>query len=157
MPFRAGVAAFPGPPCPHHDAMALLRYKPGQGYYTRTLSFIWFLTLAAALTLWLWAELGAIRTNTVYYQAGSAIAMSLVFVPLLYWIVNRPKIADFMIATEQEMRKVNWPSQKEIIGSTTVVIAGTLMMALVLFLINIFFGAFFQSIGILNAGAGTEA
>ena len=134
--------------------MALLRYKPGQGYYTRTLSFIWFLTLAAALTLWLWAELGAIRTNTVYWQAGSAIVMALLFVPLLYWVINRPKIADFMIATEQEMRKVNWPSQKEIVGSTAVVIAGTLMMALILFLINIFFGWFFQQIGILNAGAG---
>ena len=134
--------------------MALLRYKPGQGYYTRTLSFIWFLTLAAALTLWLWAELGAIRTNTVYWQAGSAIVMALLFVPLLYWVINRPKIADFMIATEQEMRKVNWPGQREIIGSTTVVIAGTLMMALILFLINIFFGWFFQQIGILNAGAG---
>lgn len=134
--------------------MALLRYKPGQGYYTRTLSFIWFLTLAAALTLWLWAELGAIRTNTVYWQAGSAIVMALLFVPLLYWVVNRPRIADFMIATEQEMRKVNWPSQKEIVGSTTVVIIGTLMMALILFLINIFFGWFFQQIGILNATAG---
>ena len=136
--------------------MALLRYKPGQGYYTRTLSFIWFLTLAAALTLWLWAELGAIRTNTVYWQAGSAIVMALLFVPLLYWVINRPKIADFMIATEQEMRKVNWPSQKEIIGSTAVVIAGTLMMALILFLINIFFGWFFQQIGILNATGGAE-
>ncbi|BAM02992.1 preprotein translocase subunit SecE [Phycisphaera mikurensis] len=137
--------------------MALLRYKPGQGYYTRTLSFIWFLTLAAALTLWIWTELSAIRENAVFWQAGSAIGMSLLFVPLLYWIVNRPKIADFMIATEQEMRKVNWPSQKEIIGSTAVVITGTLIMALILFLINIFFGAFFQSIGILNAGSGAEA
>ncbi len=137
--------------------MALLRYKPGQGYYTRTLSFIWFLTLAAALTLWMWAELGAIRNHTVLWQGGSAIAMALVFIPLLWWIINKPKIADFMIATEQEMRKVNWPSQKEIIGSTAVVITGTLIMALILFLINIFFGAFFQWIGILNAGAGADA
>lgn len=133
--------------------MALLRYKPGQGYYTRTLSFIWFLTLAAALTLWIWAEIGgAVQANPVYWQAGVAIGMALTFVPLLYWIINKPNIADFMIATEQEMRKVNWPSQREIVGSTVVVISGTLMMALILFVINIFFGAFFQWIGILNAG-----
>ena len=132
--------------------MALLRYKPEQGYYTRTLSFIWFLTLAAAFTLWIWLRLELVRENTVYYQAGAAIGMAVVFVPLLFWIINKPRIADFMIATELEMRKVNWPSRKEIIGSTIVVIAGTLIFAAILFVIDLGFGALFRSIGILRSG-----
>ena len=132
--------------------MALLRYKPEQGYYTRTLSFIWFLTLAAAFTLWIWLRLQLLGDDAVVWQAGAAVAMALIFVPLLFWIINKPRIADFMIATELEMRKVNWPSRREIIGSTIVVIAGTFIFAAILFVIDLGFGALFRSIGILRTG-----
>ncbi len=136
--------------------MALLRYKPGQGYYTRTLSFIWFLTLAASLALFLWSQLKVVKDNAVYWQGGVVIALAAVFLPLLFWLVNRPKIADFMIATEQEMRKVNWPTRKEIIGSTVVVIGGTLLFAALLFVVDIGFATLFRSIGILKTGADTD-
>ncbi|MEM9754205.1 MAG: preprotein translocase subunit SecE, partial [Planctomycetota bacterium] len=109
--------------------MALLRYKPEQGYYTRTLSFWWFFVLAMSLGAFLWAELAAIRSEqAIYWQAGALIGMALISMPLLYWIINKPNVADFMIATEQEMRKVNWPDRKEIFGSTVVVIGGCLLM-----------------------------
>ena len=130
--------------------MALLSYKPQQGYYTRTLSFVWFLTMVFALTGWIWLEMERIQENTIYWQAGFAATMALLFVPLLYWIINKPNIADFMIATEQEMKKVNWPSRKEIIGSTIVVIVGTLLIAALLFVVNLGFGFLFTEIGILN-------
>ncbi len=133
--------------------MALLRYKPQQGFYTRTLSFWWFFILAMSLGAFLWSQLAAVRDNAIYWQAGSLIGIALIALPLLYWIVNKPNIADFMIATEQEMRKVNWPSRREIFGSTVVVIGGTLLFAAVLFGFDIFFVTIFEAIGILKTAA----
>jgi preprotein translocase subunit SecE len=51
---------------------------------------------------------------------------------LMLWLVNKPNVADFMIASEGEMKKVNWSSKQEIIVSTTVVIAVVVIMAVVL-------------------------
>jgi len=67
----------------------------------------------------------------------------------IYLVLNRPRVVDFMIAVEAEMKKVNWPSKKEVIGSTWVVILGTLLIALLLFVINFLFGSFFIWIKIL--------
>ena len=42
---------------------------------------------------------------------------------LLVWrLMNKPSNVDFLIATDSEMKKVNWTSRKELIGSTKVVI-----------------------------------
>jgi preprotein translocase subunit SecE len=60
-----------------------------------------------------------------------------------------------MIATESEMRKVNWPSRRELVGSTWIVICGTLLMALVLLAIDVGFVSFFQWIGVLEHGAAS--
>ena len=57
-----------------------------------------------------------------------------------------------MIATDSEMRKVNWPSRREVIGSTWIVICGTMLMALLLFVVDIVFASLFQTIGILEGG-----
>jgi preprotein translocase subunit SecE len=70
---------------------------------------------------------------------------------LMGWMVNRQRVADFLIATEGEMKKVSWSSRKEVIGSTKVVIVTTLIMAAVLFVVDIVFQLFFKSIGILGA------
>jgi preprotein translocase SecE subunit len=40
----------------------------------------------------------------------------------LYRWLERPKSADLLIETEQELRKVTWPSGKEVINSSIVVI-----------------------------------
>ncbi|MDP6045583.1 MAG: preprotein translocase subunit SecE, partial [Phycisphaerae bacterium] len=61
--------------------------------------------------------------------------------------VNRPRNADFLIATEGEMKKVSWSGKKEIIGSTKVVIVTTLMIAMLLFGVDILFGALFKIMG----------
>jgi preprotein translocase subunit SecE len=136
--------------------MAFSIYKPGQGKHTR-------LCTAAgvgAITLWgvgwLWNELGGLEArigqNTIFVKSGVAVAVILGVGGLLWWVLNNPTVTDFMIATEAEMRKVNWPNRRELIGSTWVVIAGTVMMAALLFLINLGFSALFREIGILAGG-----
>ena len=130
--------------------MALSIYKPGQGYYTRMLTAIAAGTLVIAGVVWLWGQMQGLEQH-VYYQVGVAIVLIGGIGALLWYLLNKPRIADFMIATEAEMKKVNWPSRREIIGSTWVVICGVLMLAALLFLIDLAFGRLFLEIGILQA------
>ena len=44
---------------------------------------------------------------------------------------NKPTNVDFLIATDSEMKKVNWTSRKELIGSTKIVIMFMFMIAVV--------------------------
>ncbi len=127
-------------------------YKPGQGYWTRMLSFIGAATLVLTGVAWAWQQMSVIRENTIYYQSAMAVTVIAVFGALLYWLLNKPRIVDFMIATEAEMKKVNWPTRREIIGATWIVICGTFMIAAILFTVDLAFGKLFLEIGILQGG-----
>lgn len=110
--------------------------------------------LVLAGDLWLYNELSVIRDDQYreYIQAGAAVGVIVFFGALLWWLLNKPRIVDFMIATESEMRKVNWPTVREIRGSTWVVIGGTMLMASLLFVVDIAFALLFRAIGVLEGG-----
>ena len=59
--------------------------------------------------------------------------------------------SDFMIATEGEMKKVNWSTRREVIGSTKVVIMFTAFLATFLFLADLGFQQLFKAIGALKS------
>lgn len=103
---------------------------------------------------WLWQELAVIRNEQyrLYIQAGVVVGLLLIFGLLLWWLLNKASIVDFMIATESEMRKVNWPTRREIVGSTWIVISGTFLMAFLLFTVNLTFAKLFMVIGVLEGG-----
>src|SRR3712207_7866772 len=44
-------------------------------------------------------------------------------------LMNKPANVDFLIATDSEMKKVNWTSRRELIGSTKVVIVFMFLIA----------------------------
>ena len=69
---------------------------------------------------------------------------------LMFWLMNRPKTADFLIATEGEMKKVSWSSKKEIVGSTKVVIITTFIMATLLFAVDLLFVVLFRWMKIMG-------
>jgi preprotein translocase SecE subunit len=52
---------------------------------------------------------------------------------LAWRVVNMPVFADFLIATEAEMNKVSWTSQKRLFQDTFVVLTTVLLMAVFLF------------------------
>jgi len=132
--------------------MGLSIYKSGQGYYTRVLTAVGVATLVIAGVAWLANEMeGITAIPTIYAQAIMAVVVITFFALLTFYLLNKPNIADFMIATESEMKKVNWPTFREVVGSTVVVISGTLMIALLLFVVDIIFGFFFSQIGIIRA------
>lgn len=155
--------------------MSLAIYKPGQGKWTRVGSGVGFGIVVLATAGWVFSQLDALSGKTldpdttaswwdhtllwisnhlIYVQSGSATAILLAGGLLLYWVLNKPAVVDFLIATETEMRKVNWPSWREIRGSTQVVIVGTLLIAALLFVIDIGFALVFSQIGILEGGGG---
>jgi preprotein translocase subunit SecE len=65
-------------------------------------------------------------------------------------VMNKPTYADFLIATDSEMKKVNWTTQKELLGSTKVVIGFVFVMAVVLFCYDLFFQLVFYLVGVLK-------
>jgi preprotein translocase SecE subunit len=135
-------------------------YKAGQGYYTRIWSGVAYgvLVLWCAQFLYVKCEVIGQGTTTRYVQVGVAVATILGFGLAGYWALalNR-RVCDFLIATEGEMKKVNWTSRKEIIGSTKVVIFVLLAMGALLFVVDVFFMLFFNWIGILKGGSLLDA
>jgi preprotein translocase SecE subunit len=68
----------------------------------------------------------------------------------VFWVINKPYNADFLIATDSEMKKVNWTSKQELIGSTKVVIFFVVCITVLLFAIDILFGYLFFWVGVLK-------
>jgi preprotein translocase SecE subunit len=87
----------------------------------------------------------------VYVQAGAVTVLMLAGVLVTYWLVGvRPATVEFLIATDGEMKKVNWSSWKDIRGSTLVVISASFLIAAGLFGVDFLFSAFFRLIGVLQ-------
>jgi len=132
-------------------------YKPSQGYYTRVGTVIGAAVLILAGAVFLFNEIDNVVPNkTAYYQPlryGIPTAFVVVMSAMIYWLVglNR-KANDFFIATEGEMKKVNWSTRKEVIRSTRVVIATVVLMAVLLFVVDILFMVFFRAIKVQMSG-----
>ncbi len=50
-----------------------------------------------------------------------------------YRLVNWPQFADFLISVEAELNKVSWPTQKELVRASLVVIFTILFLSVILF------------------------
>ncbi len=132
-------------------------YKPGQGYYTRMCTAIGGGIMVLGAGHFLWKHLEAMTTAeeqwTRWLQAAIPTAVVVGIGLLLFWLVGRKRgSCDFLIATEGEMKKVSWSSRGELIGSTKVVIAATILLAVLLFGVDAMFIKFFQFIGVLRGG-----
>ena len=134
--------------------MSSVIYKPGQGYWTRLMSAVGWGVVVAFASLWVWNQFASIAVpeEAVYYQGIGASAILLIGGVVLYYLIYiRRRSSEFLIATDGEMRKVNWSTRREIIGSTWVVIAISVIIAAILWATDIVFGLFFTWIGVLKA------
>ncbi|MBI5722443.1 MAG: preprotein translocase subunit SecE [Planctomycetes bacterium] len=127
-------------------------YKKSQGKYTRLCTFGGAMAIGIIGAVILSEQLVVLTHKNmlgdagIYLQYGIPTMLILGLAWLMFWLVNRPASADFLIATESEMKKVSWSSRKEIVGSTKVVIVTTFIMAGILFGVDIIFIMFFQLI-----------
>ncbi len=124
-------------------------YKSGQGKHTRLCSGFAGALMAGLGCLGLFNKLEAAswgfssRTTmwiATMVPAGLFVALAL----LIFWLVNKASIADFMIAAEGEMKKVSWSSRQEITVSTIIVIVVLVTMAILLGTTDFGFRLFFD-------------
>jgi len=136
--------------------MAVTIYKKGQGYWTRLMSAIGLGLLVFMGAVWLWDILKGMTWGTiepVYVSATGAVIFIGIFSVLGYYLIGRkPSVVDFMVATEGEMKKVNWSTKREIIGSTWIVIALTIAIAAFCWVCDTGFAFLFTRIGVLETG-----
>lgn len=130
------------------------QYKPEQGKVTRTSTFIGMGLLIAWGAKFVSERLAGFEGDEgwrLLITPGIPILFAVVFGALAwhFTFVHR-KASDFMIATEGEMKKVSWSSKGEVIGSTKVVILFTVLLAGLLFVVDILFQKLFTLIGVLR-------
>lgn len=129
--------------------------KPGQGYWTRLLSGLGAGVLILFGSLWLWDTLKAYM-NSVYVVAAIALLPILVFGLLVFrWTAAKERTVDFLIETDDEMKQVNWPSRREIVGSTVVVIMAIFLLVALLFDADQMFADLFAAAGVLHFGGSS--
>jgi len=124
-------------------------YKRGQGKNTRLCS-AFAAAIIAGLGCWrLYSKLEAVewglsRKAALWVATMVPAGMFVVFALLISWLINKPSVADFMIAAEGEMKKVSWSSRQEIAVSTFIVIVVVILMAALLGTTDLSFRAFFD-------------
>ena len=135
-------------------AGGLSMYKPGQGYYTRMGTVVGVSVVSLLGILWLWEYMRNIKiegVNPLYVAAGGAIIVGALITFVMYYLVFvKAKSVDFLIATEGEMKKVNWSTRREVVGSTTAVIVTAIVIAAFCFGIDRAFFWFFAQIKVLD-------
>ncbi len=150
---RKAAAARTAPSARSRSAFNLFSmYKPHQGKQIRLWSGVGAGVILLGAWNWMYEKL-----QVPFSQTGewAAVATSLAIcgaVALLVWYligVNRSS-ADFLIATEGEMKKVTWSSRKEVWGATKVVIGMVIFLTIGLFTVDLFFTWFFRLIGVLK-------
>ena len=175
-------------------ALELSIYKGSQGRYTRSITAVGFMLVAAALSYYMYTlllkyvptgrnvsmavanadeswlvarawpneaspkypggtpvtqalrdEMGKAGTQRWTFAKAHPVPLALYIqlcVPVVlflggaagaFWVVNYPHFADFLIATEGEMKKVAWSTKEELIGSTVVVLVTVFALAAVIF------------------------
>ena len=127
--------------------------KIGQGYWTRVMTVIGFGMLGVLGAVWLWRifETFDFGIPQVYVASGVAAAFLTGVGLLLWWFAGfNAKSVDFLVLTEGEMKKVNWSTQRELVGSTVVVIAIMLVISLFCWMWDFVFSSMFVWMRVLD-------
>jgi preprotein translocase subunit SecE len=125
-------------------------YKPSQGRIVRQVT---------ALTIWIVSAVSAWRFHALFISPGLGdgnralgYVLAVAFGGLGCWIgyrlVNWPKFADFLISVEAELNKVSWPTQKELVRASLVVIFTILFLSAILFAYDAIWRFLFTQLGV---------
>jgi preprotein translocase subunit SecE len=138
-------------------------YKKGQGYWTRMGTVAGTALIGILTADFLYSEFDGFSVGpkmstflkNIHLQEPRGgylvvVIFTLIYAGVAYWLMNKPTNVDFLIATDSEMKKVNWTTKKELIGSTKVVIWFMFVMAVLLFFYDLFFQLVFYLLGVLK-------
>lgn len=118
-------------------------YKRGQGKNTRLCSAFAVAIIAGLGCLQLYNKLSAGDLG-LWVEIMVPVGLMIVLSGVIFWLVNKPVLADFLIAAEGEMKKVSWSSRREIVISTSIVIVVVIFTASLLGLTDFSFKLFFM-------------
>lgn len=128
-------------------------YKKGQGYWTRMGTAIGAGLIGTLITWQIYAQVPAFFADTARGRRVGLIAAAIfaaIYAFIAWRLMNKPANVDFLIATDSEMKKVNWTSRRELIGSTKVVILFMFGIAIILFVLDLLFNTLFYAIRVLE-------
>ena len=134
-------------------------YKDGQGIVTRRIAY-WSgagLAIWGARDLWVWLQgFGALQRPLLKGHllgldlghlplGGPALSLSVVLASAVgvaawvwvSWFLKRPWLADLLIETESEMKKVSWPARDEAMAATRVVSVAVVAFTVVLLVFDV--------------------
>ena len=138
----------------------MFRYKPDQGIYARGTAF-WVFAAYAGLAgyrlhlhvqRWDWANVRWSDGNVPvlgFPMMPSFVVGLVVFCALAYvaWrVVNLPRLANLLVDTEQEMKKVTWPSFEDSKNASYVVIGCVVFMLIFLAMVDFGLGYLFRTL-----------
>jgi preprotein translocase SecE subunit len=119
------------------------------------MSAIGLATLVVMGAFWASEQVIGVRLaglEPIYTQAAIFLLIVIVFAVVGYYLIGRyPRVVDFMIATESEMKKVNWSTRREIIGSTWVVIGLTVFLGVLCWMFDLGFQWIFTQVKVLES------
>jgi preprotein translocase subunit SecE len=125
-------------------------YKRGQGKYTRLGSGLGWGVIAALGCLALYGQLSTIDYQNqrvgMWITTMVPVGVFVLLAIFIFWLLNKPSIADFMIDAEGEMKKVSWSTRKEIMVSTTVVVSVVIILGIFLGFADLLFSIFFTDV-----------
>ena len=120
--------------------MTVRLYKPGQGRYVRLGTAGGAGVVALVICYYLWTlliqYLPEAFTGRVYVAYAVPALLFAALGLLVAKYLNDRRVADFLIATESEMKKVSWSSKAEVLGSTMVVIVTVIILAAFIFVVD---------------------
>jgi preprotein translocase SecE subunit len=134
-------------------------HKPGQGKWARYLAAgsVGALVIYGCYSLYEYLNVGTWRNWTLFEIPGVDLKINLPFIIafgvfaffaiLVYVLLNKPKIGDFLIETELEMKKISWPGRSELVDSSTIVIVTVVILALVIMVFDFMIQFFMRLIG----------
>lgn len=127
-------------------------YKRTQGRLVRelTLLTVVVVTIGACYTL--------AQTWLIDFDSQVRIGISTLLAVVICWaafrVVNFPPFAEFLIAVQAEVQKVNWPSWTELKRATIVVICTMFFLGFVLFIYDIVWYKVLTLLGVLQVTGG---
>jgi preprotein translocase SecE subunit len=131
-------------------------YRRGQGKWTRLGTAIASAVIIIATAIFIVNDVRGAAANVISERTAIIIAGVFVIVASLFvfYVQNRPKNVTFLVDTDSEMKKVNWTTKQELIGSTKIVIGFMFLLSMMLFIVDIFFGYLFYFLGVLKFSPG---
>jgi preprotein translocase SecE subunit len=141
-------------------------YKKGQGLRARRATMLAIMGVVGC-GLWVHLQSSAMFSAapwevTLPYHIGQSVVVMWLpaFTSILvvgaatiwfsYRLVNFPKFADFLIATEAEMSKVTWSGRRRLIQDTIVVLVTVVLMTVFLYAMDITWSALLTWLGVLH-------